>query len=113
MMDQLRIWLTRALAPLAFLIAATVLVVVVQRALDDEGTSAPIQATEPSVSVPVTIVTGEEEVPPEERQFYRIKAGDTLEAIAARFGTTVEDLEALNPEIDALALEPGTRIRVA
>jgi LysM repeat protein len=111
-MDQLRIWLTRLAAPLAFLAAATALVVVVQRALDEDGSSTTTELPEPSESVPVTIDTGTSEVPVEERQFYRIRPGDTLEAIAGQFGTTVDDLLELNPGIDSFALQPGTRIRV-
>jgi LysM repeat protein len=112
MMDQLRIWLTRIAAPLAFLAAATALVVVVQRALDEEDSSVTTEAAEPSESVPVTIETGKTEVPAGERQFYRIRAGDTLEAIATEFDTTVDELLELNPGIDSFALQPGTRIRV-
>ena len=43
----------------------------------------------------------------------QVKAGDTLESIAAKFDTTVDDLLALNPGIDPLALSPGQKIRVA
>jgi LysM repeat protein len=112
-MDQVRIWLTRLAAPLAFLAAATVLVVVVQRALDEDTSSATTEAAEPSESVPITIETGTTDVPPTERKFYRIKAGDTLEAIAVEYDTTVEQLLELNPGIDSFALQPGTRIRVS
>jgi LysM repeat protein len=112
-MDQLRVWLTRLAAPLAFLAAATVLVVVVQRALDEDTSSASTEAVEPTESAPVTIDTGTpEDVPVAERQFYRIRAGDTLEAIAAEFDTTVDRLLELNPGVDSFALQPGTRIRV-
>jgi hypothetical protein len=114
MVDQVRIWLTRFLAPLVFLAAVTVLVIVVQRALDDNGgSSATTQVTEPTGSVPVTIETGGEEVSEGEREFYRIRPGDNLENIAGEFNTTVDRLLELNPDIDPLALEPGTRIRVA
>lgn len=111
-MDQLRVWLTRVLAPLAFLAAVTALVVVVERALDDGG-SASTPADEPALSEPVTIDTGAQEPPEAERRFYRIRAGDTLEDIAGELGTTVDELLRLNPDIDPLALEPGQRIRVA
>jgi LysM repeat protein len=112
-MDQVRLWLTRMLVPLAFLAAVTILVVVVQRALDDRESAAVTQATEPAESAPVTIDTGGEETPEGEEQFYRIRPGDTLEGIAAEFGTTVDLLLELNPDIDPLALDPGTRIRVS
>jgi LysM repeat protein len=42
-----------------------------------------------------------------------VRRGDTLESIAERFGTTVEALIDLNPDIDPLALSPGQRIRVS
>jgi LysM repeat protein len=112
-MDQVRLWLTRMATPLAFLAAVTILVIVVQRALDDRESASVTQATEPGESPPVTIDTGGEEVPEGEEQFYRIRPGDTLEGIAGEFGTTVDVLLELNPDIDPLALEPGTRIRVA
>ena len=38
---------------------------------------------------------------------------DTLESIAAKFNTTVDDLLTLNPDVDPLALSPGERIRVS
>jgi LysM repeat protein len=43
---------------------------------------------------------------------YRIKAGDTLSAIAARSGTTVAALQAANPGIRPTALQIGQRITV-
>ena len=51
--------------------------------------------------------------PSGKKQIYRVKAGDTLESIAAKFDTTVDDLLSLNPGIDPLALSPGQKIRVA
>jgi len=44
---------------------------------------------------------------------YRVKSGDTLESIAAKFNTTVDDLLTLNPNVDPLALSPRQRIRVS
>jgi LysM repeat protein len=114
MEDRTRVWATRILAPIAFLAAATVLVILVQRALEnDSGTTA--QTT----TVPVTsdgagaggaADTGASADGP---QYYRIRAGDTLDAIAARFDTTVDRLLQLNPGIDPLSLTPRERIRVA
>jgi LysM repeat protein len=111
-MDSLRVWISRLIAPLAFLAAATALVVVVQRALDEDSSpsSATAQATETDTA-PAT--TEQEQTETGNREFYRIRAGDTLEQIASRFDTTVDELLLLNPELDPLALEPGSRIRVA
>jgi LysM repeat protein len=113
-MDELRTWLVRLIAPLAFILAAVVLVVVIERALEDSSSSSasPEPAPVVSESVPAESETLPETVPLEE-QFYRIRAGDTLEAISQQFGTSVERLLELNPGIDPLALSPGRRIRVA
>jgi LysM repeat protein len=117
-MDEVRIWVARLLAALAFLGATVGLVVVVERALDGggDGSSSPV-ATEPIDSVPLTTEPVDSGVAESESvaepEFYRIRQGDTLEAIAARFGTSVEQLLTLNEGIDPLALAPGQRLRVA
>jgi LysM repeat protein len=41
-----------------------------------------------------------------------IKAGDTLEVIALRYGTTVAALQQLNPGLNPLALSVGQRLRL-
>jgi LysM repeat protein len=109
-------WGARLLAPAAFFAAVTVLVLVVQSSLSQEtqdtnpGVAATNTVTETTATGPTTAtttVTG-----PAGRRFYRIQSGDTLEAIALRFNTTVDDLLQLNPGIDANALTPGQRIRI-
>lgn len=112
--DRARVWIVRIVAPIAFIAAAVVLVVLVQRALeDDAGDQATPQATIPD-TVDVTTVDTGAAVDTGEAEFYRIKEGDTLDQIAVDFGTTVDDLLILNPEItDPLAIQPGQRIRVA
>ena len=45
--------------------------------------------------------------------YYTIKAGDTLSAIAARYGTTIANLMALNPHIkNANLIYEGDTIRI-
>lgn len=116
-MDRARVWFVRVVAPLAFVAAAVALVVLVQRALDD---GAATSDTAPAATLPDTVEvtteppidTGSTDVA--EAEFYRIKEGDTLEGIAVQFGTSVDALQALNPELtDPLAIQPGQRIRVA
>jgi LysM repeat protein len=112
-----RSWAPRVLAPLAFFTAATVLVLLINSSLnadtDGDGSSAP----------PATRVTGQGASPGPEstttaaarsrrKQFYRVREGDILETIAARFHTSIEDLLQLNPGIDPNSLTPGQRIRV-
>jgi peptidoglycan endopeptidase LytE len=65
----------------------------------------------PTTSAPDTTTTAGTTT--SKKKIYRVNAGDTLESIAAKFDTTVDDLLALNPDVDPLALSPGQKIRVA
>lgn len=102
----------RFAAPAAFLVAATVAVLIVRSALSDEPvtpprppTAATTQSTTPAGTAPRTTT-------PAQRRFYVIRAGDTLETIAAENATSVEQLLVLNPDLDPVALSIGQRIRV-
>ena len=103
-------WGPRILAPLAFFLAATILILLVSSALDHKKKeSTPTVATTPSTN-PTSTGTKTTGV---KRTFYVIKEGDTLESIAAKKNTTVEDLTTLNPNIDPIALTPGQKIRIS
>ena len=43
---------------------------------------------------------------------YTIREGDTFETIAADEGTTVEQLQALNPDVDPNSLQVGQKILI-
>ena len=107
-----RMWVYRIAAPAAFFLAATILVILIERGLDGSAGETTPTTVAPTVSTPTTPTTGDT-TPSKKKQIYRVKAGDTLESIAAKFDTTVDDLLALNPGIDPLALSPGQKIRVA
>jgi LysM domain-containing protein len=47
-----------------------------------------------------------------QRTFYRVRLNDTLGLIAEQTGVPVEQLEALNPELDPQNLIVGQRIRL-
>ena len=105
------------LAPLAFFAAATVLVLLVHGALTAEqaGSGASATTTARSATADRTARGTETKRQGKRRagkRFYRVRSGDTLESIAARSDTTVDDLLALNPDIDPLTLRTGQRIRV-
>lgn len=102
-----RLWAARFVAPLAFFAAATILIVLIQRGLDGGSTDTATTATPTITSPPPTTTTSTK------KRFYRVKRGDTLESIAAKFDTTVDDLLTLNPNVDPLALSPRQRIRVS
>lgn len=103
----------RYAAPAAFLLAATVAILLVRSGLDNGAASTPPPTspatTAPRTTEPGTTTSGTD---PAGAQFYVIKAGDTLAAIAEENETTVEQLLALNPDIDPVALTVGQRIRV-
>jgi hypothetical protein len=105
-----RLWAARLIAPLAFFAAATILIVLIQRGLDGGSTDTATTAT-PPVTSPTT--TSDTLSTPAKKRFYRVRRGDTLESIAAKFNTTVDDLLTLNPTVDPLALSPRQRIRVS
>ena len=108
-----RSWIPRVAAPLAFFAAATTLVVVVNRSLNSDAAEDAASPPSPPAAVGGTsTATTTKNRPPSQRRFYRIRAGDTLDAIALRFNTTVADLLQLNPGVEANALTPGQRIRV-
>ena len=105
-----RMWVYRIAAPAAFFLAATILVILIERGLSGDGETP--TTVLPTTSAPdTTTTTGT--TTSKKKEIYRVKAGDTLESIAAKFDTTVDDLLALNPGIDPLALSPGQKIRVA
>jgi LysM repeat protein len=106
-----RMWIYRIAAPAAFFLAATILVLLIQKGLDSGSSAATTTAGTPTVSVPTD--TEPTNTGKNKKKIYHVKVGDTLESIAAKFDTTVDDLLALNPGIDPLALSPGQKIRVA
>jgi LysM repeat protein len=124
--------LARYAAPVAFLAAVTILIVLVHSALSSGGGSTTTRAqtqTQPakrtttkrtttrkqtttkastttsSTSTGATTSTGP-------AQYYTIQSGDTFGSIASREGTTVAALEALNPDVSSNALQVGQQIRV-
>jgi LysM repeat protein len=101
----------RVAAPAAFLLAATIAVMLVRSALqaDEDG-----QAGQPTVARTAT-TDGRTTTPrrqPPTRRTYTVQEGDTLDEIALEHDTTVERLLALNPTVQPTELRPGQRLRV-
>jgi LysM repeat protein len=107
--------LTRFGAPVAFLAAVTIAVLLVKSALHG------------SASTPTTVaVTARQTHPARHRRrtvstttaartaarYYTIQPGDTLSSVALRENITVDELLRLNPGIDPHVLHTGQRIRV-
>lgn len=108
--------LARYAAPAAFLLAATVAIMLVRAGLENGDASTPPPATTTEVTPttteqePGTTETGT--TVPVDAEFYEIEPGDTLAVIADQHDTTVEELLVLNPDVDPVALTVGQRIRV-
>lgn len=105
----------RVAAPAAFLLAATIAILLVRSGLENGDSSTAPTTTAATTSSGTTApgTTGSTTTTTAGgRQFYVIKAGDTLAVIAEEHETTVEQLLVLNPELDPVALTVGQRIRV-
>ncbi|HEY6835817.1 MAG TPA: LysM domain-containing protein [Gaiellaceae bacterium] len=95
----------RYAAPVAFLAAVTIAVLLVRSGLQTDSSS----STTPETTVATThTVTTRHRRP----QYYRLRAGETISDVALRFKTTVAALLALNPKIRPTQLSVGERIRV-
>jgi len=106
--------LARFAAPIAFLAAATVAVLLVRSGLENGDSTVPGVTTAVTTSGPGRTSTGSAGTTTSSpgAQFYTIQAGDTLAVIADEHDTTVEQLLVLNPDVDPVALTVGQRIRV-
>lgn len=102
----------RWVAPAVFLLAVTGVVLLVRTSLRSDSKAE--RATTRAVSVehqsqPARVGGARVRVP---AQWYVIRSGDTLDAIAAQFGSTVDELLALNPGVEPTTLRPGERVRI-
>jgi peptidoglycan DL-endopeptidase LytF len=113
-------------APAAFLLGVTILAILIHSALGGSGgspartgtTLGPV--TRPSTArVPTqttrTITRAETSstaISTTGAEFTTVQTGDTFGSIAERNGTSVSQLEALNPGVSSNSLQVGQRIRV-
>jgi LysM repeat protein len=100
-------------APLAFLAAATIAVLLIKAGLGGgskttttaaESRTATVASSTRSRTTTKTTTTA--------ARYYTIQSGDTLGSVALKENTTVDALVRLNPGVDPQALHVGQRIRV-
>ena len=107
--------LTRFGAPVAFLAAVTIAVLLVKSALNgnsSEPTTVALTARATHTAPTRTHRTGATATSRSAARYYTIQPGDTLGSVAVHENTTVSELLRLNPGIDPHALHTGQRIRV-
>ena len=106
--------LARYAAPIAFLAAVTVAILLVRSGLENGDATTPPATTAATTAAATTKpgTTGGTTTSQAGAEFYVIRAGDTLAVIADEHDTTVEQLLVLNPDVDPVALTVGQRIRV-
>jgi LysM repeat protein len=105
----------RFAAPAAFLLAATIAILLIRSVLSDDGPAgsgaAPATTSSPATKPKPTTIRAAT-TPQAAHEAYAIRAGDTLGIVADRYDTTVEALVELNPGIDPTGLQVGQEIRV-
>ena len=114
--------LARIAAPAAFLAAVTIAVLLIRSGLEGGPTATTTQtATHVTTSAtprrkkhvrPAAATTTAAASTTGAAVYYTVQSGDTYGSIAARYGTSVQALEALNPGVSSTALTVGQRIRV-
>ena len=71
------------------------------------STESPLQTSEP-----VGLVTAETPLPSPTPFTYTVQTGDTISGIALKFGVSIDDLQAANPEVSPSAMSVGTVLKI-
>jgi len=112
-------------APAAFLLGVTILAILIHSAVGGGGSPARTGTTLGPVTRPSTArvptqtthtitraETSSTAISTTGAEFTTVQTGDTFGSIAERNGTSVSQLEALNPGVSSNSLQVGQRIRV-
>jgi LysM repeat protein len=105
--------LARYAAPAAFLLAATIAVLLIRSALNESGpapaTTSVAVTTRPTTTAKTTTATT---TTTGAARYHTIVSGDTYQQIALDEDTTVDELLRLNPGVDPAALTVGQKVRI-
>jgi LysM repeat protein len=112
----------RFVAPAAFLLAATIAIVLIRAGIDSgqdhKSTSTVVVPVPPQKRVSTTgskaksRSTSTSTTTTAGRQFWTVQAGDTFSVIASKSGVSVATIETLNPNASSTTLHIGEKIRV-
>jgi LysM repeat protein len=106
----------RYVAPAAFLLAATVAILLIRSGLH-AGASTPATTavvTEPlkTVSTSTTVPTRGTTTSTSTLRFWTVQAGDTFSVISTKSGVPVATIERLNPNVKSTSLFIGQKLRL-
>jgi LysM repeat protein len=105
----------RYVAPAAFLLAATVAIVLIRSGLQS-GTSAPTTTsaavTQPHKTVSSQTTTGGAPTSSSTPRFWTVQAGDTFGVISTKSGVPVATIQQLNPNVKSTSLFIGQKLRL-
>ncbi|HEX7526793.1 MAG TPA: LysM domain-containing protein [Gaiellaceae bacterium] len=106
----------RYVAPAAFLLAATIAVVLIHSGVE-AGSSHHAATTLGSITLPKHIVTTTAgttttKTTAAAKRFWTVQAGDTFGVISSKTGVPVATIEQLNPTVHSTSLFIGEKIRL-
>jgi LysM repeat protein len=105
----------RYVAPAAFLLAATVAVLLIRSGLQ-AGTPTPATTsavvTQPHKTVSSTTTTRASTTTAAGPRFWTVQAGDTFGVISSKSGVPVATIEQLNPNVKSTSLFIGQKLRL-
>jgi LysM repeat protein len=109
-----RLSLARLLAPLALIAFAVAVLAIVMGSgvVGDDSSSGENAGARDLPAATDRTTTAPKKKQKKTPATYTIKANDTLSGIAERFGTTVDALLELNPELDPQGLVAGQKIKL-
>lgn len=98
----------RLLAPLALVACAIAILVIVGGNSSSSGGGPTTSSTATGSSTTGTTTTTGTKA----KRSYRVKPGDVLSQIAVKTGVSLDEIQRLNPNIDAQSLHPGQKIKL-
>jgi LysM repeat protein len=106
----------RYVAPAAFLLAATVAILLIRSGLQ-AGTSTPttaavVTAPHKTVSTSTSASSGRTTTSSSAPRFWTVQAGDTFGVISAKSGVPVATIQQLNPTVKSTSLFIGEKLKL-
>jgi LysM repeat protein len=105
----------RYVAPAAFLLAATIAIVLIRSGLQagtSRATTTSPAATHPHKPVSSTTTAAGTTTTASGPRFWTVKAGDTFGVISAKSGVPVATIQQLNPNVKSTSLFIGQKLRL-